>query len=1106
MTTTAIWLEKFLGARKLPHPDGRALYAYRCTLDEFGTLTEALRQAPQQTDDPSSVRAFVLYASEWWRRKYDGGRWAWEPLFGSIGWQVRYLDLYEPVRGAWRWWRIEPVRLPSSTRFLGTFACHGGLPLALLGEQQSTVTRYLRAVLTHVQDYGRFVDDTIELATDKAYLLRPPTLRRDYVFRLAADLVSAVFDLQPAAQGDNPITALDKSRPDWRGRMPLDLENEVARNLLTILFRDARPSATTRTGDFRVERFLRRTNGGWRIGASVRLPASIGVDDLAKHLGVPVASLGPRIEVRAQGTGEHVAGLYGRVQQSDNVDEYRLAGRRVSLEIWDGEAASEIRLRFVAGDYIGNDVVPAQGAMLGELPWAFRADEHECPFVGEGTVRNRATEIIVLVPPHTEDPPDHVVVEGHALERPIWRTALPIKLETSSGPCVIRPATAEQPSQEYWISGERWYQMTSEFPLFRSAPTLRASRSNGLPTPLPAAEVEWRQTGGAWRPRPVGYGLWQVRHMADGELRFHGRVGILPKGFAVELVPAESVTEGSLIFAGAENVRVITESPVELETSGSTNSLHIDVNALDELSPPTTLHLRLQWPHSTSELPLEIPFPGCGGRFLRQGEAVQEASLDELYGVRAVAFAPIAGTKFRLEGELRAADLRELIRVAHFRRPLRPDGTKHLLALVEVRPLIGFLLSASSDLNAHVLLKIVDTAGLPQASLHVSRFTTLLQYDPRDAFLTLSPDRAENEVAFEALPIARPTDDPVPLDMVGATVVDLPASLQDNEPWLVVARSEGASVRPVAISRSNTPNGVPQEGSRTSLEEALRLSDGASRRAAIRDALSRLVDEDDDEGELADDWEFLRNTLLRAEGLPFAAIDVLTELVRCPVLLVRCMFRLESAPRRLLWRVEDELPFSWLLVKRDIWWREAKRAFHDSREQLEKVLGGDIDGASQTAYEHVRAILKEGMARNNGLRSVTTDVGVRLKGSQLSQEYVDALKEEMDRQASEQIKIRNNFDDWPAGDGKSEWAVGASRAKLLDNLCRRGTRGYQQPIFDTPIAAALLSILPEQPTPRAIFMVRRMRAHDPDWFDVAYASAWTRLALTVDGLPQLDSK
>ena len=29
------WLEAFLGNRELNHPDGRALYAYRCSHEEF---------------------------------------------------------------------------------------------------------------------------------------------------------------------------------------------------------------------------------------------------------------------------------------------------------------------------------------------------------------------------------------------------------------------------------------------------------------------------------------------------------------------------------------------------------------------------------------------------------------------------------------------------------------------------------------------------------------------------------------------------------------------------------------------------------------------------------------------------------------------------------------------------------------------------------------------------------------------------------------------------------------------------------------------------------------------------------------------------------------
>ncbi len=1108
MTTTATWLEDFLRAQELSQPDGRALYAYRCTLDEFETLTEALRQVPQQTIDPSSVRAFVLYASEWWRRKYDGGRWAWQPLLESIDWQVDYVDIYDPIRAAWRWWRIQPVRLPSSTRFLGTFACHGGLPLALLGDRHSTVTRYLRSVLAHVQDYGRFVDDTIELATDKAYLLRPPTLRRDYVFRLAADLVAAVLDLQPAAQGDNPIAVLDRSRPDWRENMPLDLENQVARNLLTILFRDALPSGTARPSDFRLERFLRRTSDGWRLGASVRLPASIGADDLAKHLGVTTTNLGPWIEVRVQGVGEQVAGVYGRVPQSNDVDEYRLADRRVSLEMWDGEAAGEIRLRFLAGDYIGTGVVPARGAMLGELPWAFRADEHECPFVGEGTVRNRATEIIVLAPPHAGKPPDHVVVEGHALGRPVWHTTLPIKLETSSGPCVIHPATAEQPNQEYRFGGERWYRMTSEFPLFRGVPTLQASKSDGLPKAVPAPEVGWRQTGGPWCPRPVGYGLWQVRHMADGELQFHGRVGILPEAFSMELAPGESVSEGGLSLACAERVRVTTESEVTLKASNSTNRVDVAVRAIDPNRPPGMLLLRLQWPGS-AELPVETPFPGRGGRFLRQGETVQDVvSLGELYGVRAVAFDPMPSTNFWLEGELKAVDLGQLIKVAHFRRPLRSDGTQHMLPLVEVRPLIEFLLSASSDLHASVVLQIVDTAGMSQAALQVSRFTTLLEYDTRDAFVTLSPGRPPDELAFEALPITRPADDAVPLEMAGTSVVYLPACVPGKEPWLVVDRAEGTSICPLVISKPTTRHGAPQECPGASLGAASCVLDGDSRRAAIGSALDQMVDDEDEVGEVADNWNFLTNMLLRTEGVPAAAIDVITALTRHPSLLVRCLFRLESASRRLLWRIEDELPFSWLLVKRDIWWREAKRAFHDNREMLEKVLPGDGDEASRTAREYVQSVLKEGTSQNNGMLSVATDVSVRLGGGQLSQAYADAQKKEEDGRASEQIKVRNNLDDWPDGDRRSGWIeeLGSHRKKLLEVLCRADVLGHQQPIFDTPVAAALLSILPEQPTPRAVFMVKRMRTHDPDWFDHAYASAWTRLALTVDGLPQQASK
>ena len=40
----AIWIREFLRGRNLEHPDGRALYAYRRSGQEFAALTETLKQ------------------------------------------------------------------------------------------------------------------------------------------------------------------------------------------------------------------------------------------------------------------------------------------------------------------------------------------------------------------------------------------------------------------------------------------------------------------------------------------------------------------------------------------------------------------------------------------------------------------------------------------------------------------------------------------------------------------------------------------------------------------------------------------------------------------------------------------------------------------------------------------------------------------------------------------------------------------------------------------------------------------------------------------------------------------------------------------------------
>ena len=1122
----AVWIRDFLRCRNLEHPDGRALYAYRCTGQEFAALTETLKQSAPLRNQPGNavIRAFVLYASEWWQRRYDGRQWAWEPLLASISWySVDYPDLYEPVRNAWRWWKVALVRLPTSTRYLGTFACQGGLPLALVGDTGSRVTQYLRAVLNHAAAYRQFVDDPIDLARDQQHLLNPPTLRRDYVFRLAADLIEAVLDLQADIESDSqdedPLNALDQTRPDWRRTMPLALEDARARGLLTGLLREAAQSRSSPSDEFRVERFLRRTDVGWRLGARIRLPASVSADHFARQLKVPAAALPPRLELRLQSERVRVVGLY--VRQSD---DFRLArNSQNATELWDSEANGEIRLRSLAGGEVGEPVVPQRGSALGELPWAFRSGD-EGAFIGEGSVSNRAPEMVVLAPDGCTlerlnpegvlSPLPGAALAGkpedqvHALKRTLWRISEPIAIDTGSGRCVMRPSSVHAEEEEYRLSGQRFHDLESTSPLFCGAAILRVTRTGQTPRAVPAGEVSWRRTGGDWQSTLDTPGQWEVRHLRDGELRHLGRAGILPTRFALSIEPGTDMGQGHLILTQAQGVRVAgagqdSETVVTARTEGDDALVH--VAARNEAAPPAHVKLRLHW-SGGSALTVQAPFPGQGGRFLREGHALdRDLAVDDLYGVRAVALSPEPNETFRIEGELKAPELGGLLRVAHFRRPLRKSGVKHELALIDIRPMIDLMLAASSSSEASVDLRIVDRSQREHGTVRVNRFAATLEHDPDMAFFSVSPiPEEEVSTTFEALRISRPNVEPVPLDVIGPADAPhgavLPRDMDlEATRLLVVARNERVRIRPIAIGGKPSPSGTfdaVRDTEAPRLHEAMNLVDPELRESSIAAAMDELLEHEGmTRGE--EEWAFLTDSLLCAEDLPASASDLFKVLVRKPELLVRCLFRLESAPRNRLWRLDEVLPFSWLLIRRGIWWSEAKRAFERILQQLSGVFDGDRE---QLARGHVTSILDEGEDRIPALNTVSTDIALRLAGARLSNTFVEAVVEERNHKTTELINLRASLDDWPEGDGRSEWEQELERGEALARMWQHpNEHRARQPIFDTPVAAAWCCFA-AQPTERATFLVKRIRAHDTDWFDVAYSAAWFRLARMVDDL------
>ena len=136
MSPLADWIR---GPRRTPRlhpPDGRSLYRYRLDDDDFASLERALRAAltgrpnldwvPEL--EPEFPRLFVLYASEWWRRRYDGSGWSWPNILSDLGatgklWSpLRRSDCVEHGLKAWRLERTQAGGL----RYLRAIALQGG--------------------------------------------------------------------------------------------------------------------------------------------------------------------------------------------------------------------------------------------------------------------------------------------------------------------------------------------------------------------------------------------------------------------------------------------------------------------------------------------------------------------------------------------------------------------------------------------------------------------------------------------------------------------------------------------------------------------------------------------------------------------------------------------------------------------------------------------------------------------------------------------------------------------------------------------------------------------------------------------------------------------
>ena len=1120
--TPRAWLSGLLGSAGLAVPDERPLYAYRCSTERFEEARDVLAGWSPQRDPGAAGRVFAIYAAEWWRRHYDGGPWAWQPLLDSIHCAAAFPELYEPLRNAWRWWRVRPVVLGASVRYLGTCACQGGLPLHFVSNPHSNVRRFLRALLREYRIFRQVVDDGYALAEPLRSHL-PRSLRQEPVYRLCAEVMDQIWELRDfGSEKDDPVAILDRHTPEWRSRMPIDLEDEQACRLIISLLRDAATAESTTAGEFQVLRYITDGPAGRRFVVEPRVPQRMPAVGMAKLVGVAPRDLPGRFQLRVDGS-RPVPISNGRVAGDDVVFSSVLAEAEDLAAIAD----REIRWFVQAGRRIGNGFAPRGGAApADDLPWVFAATEDgesRLDLYAEGSVCTRFPRVAVACRDESAQMllahPDCRCWETQPIAgRVMFDVEGDVRLDTPVGACRVRTAQEQERQFEHRLTGDRCFDVESPLPVYRQAPSLSSIEPTGALRRVPPIQLSWRAArADEWIRNPDSHGIWQVRRVIDGEAVFLSKFCLAGPDFGVKVVPGRESTRGFVDIRGA-SLDVACEHPqVDIETERQTDLHRVAVHfAPDRVTdaaggrkdPPSYVKLATRWPNG-STLPMTVPFPGRGARFVHpdRGDADRRRSLsvESLYGWRALAISPRKKDTFRLVGELQADDLDDRMKAAaHFDVALQKigDGVSEL-PLVVVHDALQSLFAATKLLDARIRLELTS-GGITEERTVVRRFACGVKVSEETLFSVPSrciPDGAP--VSFEAFSLEAPGLGRTPLEPAGDDGEAARWRISDaalrQQTRIVLARSGDQYFARPFIDRSDR---APLDAADAhSLAAASGITNMEARIAAMRRILQDMVG-----GGCGENWEYLVDLLDASRGLPATTFDALDCLSDNPAALVRLLLRTpQEDARARIWRLEHELPFTWLLVPIQVWREEMTGTRRAIRRELEEVGVFASDEVRQRADERLTQVAEEAARFCRGLfplGNIAEDVisdrrVVQAPAIHPLRGAFDGLYRDPEGPYQLLLKAGEDFR-WPAGPDRGDWA--AELAQLSEPPWKdvvwkdcQGV-GFRRPLTDAPFGAALAAAWGIRVSHRLVHATKLLRSRAPEWFDEAYGTALARIS------------
>jgi hypothetical protein len=960
--TTYQWLIQFIFIHtRLSIPDGRPLYAYKCTERKYLQLKSMMPRLLSEDLINQSARyvpaIFCLYAAETFSREHTGGIWTWETVFHPLGMMIPERNVIEHwVKNGLNWWGRELLLGQNKHRhFLVSIACEGGLPLRLLENDSAALNHFFRYILEnyHAMGCGGLVVAQ-QVAFLNAYRL-PSGLRQDVVFRLSGELIASVVELQTKyeiGRVQNPIAVLDEKDSNWRKKLPLRVEDGVAETLFNGLLKRSDQLTRTANAKLRWVGKLYQIGTEYKIEKILQLPEIVNGELVQQWLGQDIEApprlqfvlkthLGSQTIARltlCAGSGETARYLREWLRK----DGVRLVNEEVcalhSLFLHDGQ--KEYPLDVKAG-YFWNEA----------LPWIFteKGATNEFEFFGEGSVRIREEQVFILakkaLKPHAFGTGSfEELAYIQELNRTVWRVVGHVDFITEElDRYRIACKSEDDLSEICQIVGDILTEVNNSQPVYRGLPNIRIGNSINRN----CYRTQWRAVNGGkgWQDcnfDDLAFGhVWlRLQNKEDETEIYRRKILVVPNSFKIETVigGVDSIN-GIYRLKGFKGAVISTDVQSEISIVSDDN-IEINCPRLETTNLPD-ISIAFHW--TTANLQIKLPYPQRGAIFQMAGQTLHYGDcvhVDRLGGLRLFLQDSVGGQSYWIDAELIAEDRQnaDLPRLRFSTKlPILARGRVEI-SLISWQERIISLLNSSRKLDAYVSVKITSSQGDCLAIIQIARFDCVVQsnfsgyqvYLPCETITRLGDDW-QQRVTVEMFPLWSPKDKSL-LESNSEQLAcwNVPDNLESGTWWIVAKDGNWARFRPLLWGVKNE---IPNHGHDSELVMAIREDNNQQREILLHDVLKALG-----ENFLHPDWTLMFNIILLSREFPTSSLDVLTHLVSHPQTLALALLKADDESFQCVWLLAEQIPFAWGLLSVHCWEKATRLYFKSLHEAI-----GDID-------------------------------------------------------------------------------------------------------------------------------------------------------------------